>query len=220
MNFRHISRELNEICHRFSDLLIDVNHCAVGTSITWSNYISGIHNHVNYYYEYRWMIDYRQFSLLLDDGGALQFYYSFENDELRFSRQCYYPPPLDKVGDLREIDVEISLDDMLWVNIEADDTPSQYRAKHWSHIRLDFDSTATTHDPSHLQYSAVNSFRIPSDKVLSPFVFLDMVLRDFYPREHANYAAQAWYRGLLKRSARQGLASAVGRADAVRISCP
>ena len=220
MNRQHVSRELNQICQRFSDLLIDVNYCTVGNSVTWADYITGIHNHVNYYYEYRWIIDLRQFSLLLSDGGALQFYYRFQDDQVTSARQCYYPPPLDSVGDLREFDVEISLDDMLWVNIGADDTPPPYRAKHWSHIRLDFDSAVTTHDPSHFQYSAVNSFRIPSDKILSPFVFMDMILRDFYPTEHANYVGQTWYRGLLNGSARRGVASTIGRAQAVRIACP
>ena len=220
MNARDIRQELDEICRRFADLLIDVNYCVAGDSVTWSDYVSGIHNHVNYYYEYRWIIDYRQFSLLLIDGGAIQFHYRFEEGELRSSRQCYYPPPMENVGDLREIDIEISLDDMLWVDIGDGDERPSYRAKHWSHIRLDFDSKVDTHDPCHLQYSAVNSFRVPADKILSPFVFFDMILRGFYPAEQALYASKEWYSPLLTKSTRYGVASHVGRPEAVRISCP
>lgn len=220
MNAAGILRELNTLCMRLSKLIIDVNYCMVGNSITWSDYTSGIHNHVNYYYEYRWIIDHRQFSLLLTDGGALQFYYHFEGDELLSSRQCYYPPPLHGVEDYGELDLEMSLDDMLSVSIKADEAPPRYRAKYWSHIRMDFDSRATSHDPSHLQYSAANLFRIPVDKVLSPFVFVDMVLRDFYPNEHSDYSANPWYRGMLTESVRNGLASRVDRVEAVRIFCP
>jgi hypothetical protein len=220
MNLISISRELDILCKRLSNLIIDVNYCRVSDTITWAEYTSGVHNHVNYYYEYRWIIDNRQFSFLLPDGGALQFYYRFQENELLSSRQCYYPPPLHGIKDYGESDLEISLDDMLSVNIRSDEAPPPYRAKHWSHIRLDFDAKVMSHDPSHLQYSAVSLFRIPADKVLSPFVFLDMVLRDFYPDDHSEYLANEWYRGMLTESARNSLASRIGRLEAVRVSCP
>jgi hypothetical protein len=174
MNTTSVIRELDILCRRLSKLVIDVNYCRIGDAITWSDYIPGIHNHVNYYYEYRWIIDHRQFSLLLSDGGALQFYYGFEGDALVSARQCYHPSPLEGIADYTELDLDISLDDMLSVDIKGDEISPPYRAKHWSHIRLDFNARVATHDPSHLQFSAANLFRIPADKVLSPFIFIDM----------------------------------------------
>jgi hypothetical protein len=220
MRLNEVVEELKNICRRFSELIIDINYVTVDESITWDNYLSGLHNHVNYLYEYRWMIDNRQYSFLLSDGGALQFYYNFSGGELLSSRQCYYPPPFNgDIDDHRELDLAISLDDLLSVDGD-EEGGSPYRAKHWSHIRLDFDANVATHDPSHLQYSARNAFRIPADRVLYPLVFLDLILRDFYRAAHAEYASKTWYQPMLAQSARCGLASRVGRVEAIRISCP
>src|SRR5437764_23239 len=139
MNARDGLQELKNVSKRFAKLVIDVNFLATENAITWANYLPGTQNHVNYLYEYRSIIDYRQFSILLQDGGALQFYYRFGNGELVASRQCYYPPPFDQIDEGRDIDFEISLDDLFSAQLQGEGDepqhPIPYRARYWSHIR-------------------------------------------------------------------------------------
>jgi hypothetical protein len=220
--FDMLTADLEAVRSRLGRILLDSRYAMDGSTITWERYRTGIHNHVNYLHEYRWVIDERQYSFLLNDGGAVQLHYAFDTKNLVKARQCYYPSPFkmpDKIGDWPETD--LSLDELLAV---ADDSggsltkPAAIRATAWSHIRFDFDGSATSHDLAHLQYSAANTFRVPSGSVLSPFVFIDMILRSFYPSEHAKYESRAWYGPTLSNSNRCCINSPLVRPNAIRIA--
>lgn len=197
MTFEQAFRDLELIRTKLSgQFIIDDNvNTQHPATISWSGYQKGIHNHVNYMREYMDVIDNRQFSFLLEDGGAVQIYYQFEGEILRSARQCYFPNPVTLPssldGDWR--DLELTLDEVL----STDDTESPFRASSWSHVRFDYDADANSHDAAHLQHSAINNLRFPSNKIMTSSVFMDFILYNFYRSRYEVFSKKAWYEAML-----------------------
>lgn len=54
---------------------------------------------------------------------------------------------------------------------------NKYHLTNTSHIRMDYDAKVTSHDKFEIQYSSINSLRIPLKKIISPFLFMDFIAR-------------------------------------------
>lgn len=67
---------------------------------------------------------------------------------------------------------------------------SKYKHTNTSHLRVDYDSKVTTHHLCEIQVGAVNNLRLPINKVLLPFVFLDFVAKNVYPEEYKEIVAK------------------------------
>jgi hypothetical protein len=115
----------------------------------------------------------RSYSIKFVDGGVVQLSYFFEQEELKKHRLAYYPSPL--LRSFQECP-EDYLADQLFLEIVA-------RRIIPFPIRFDFDpSTASdvVHPVCHVTLGDVLGCRIPVSKGLTPRVFFDFVLRNFY----------------------------------------
>ncbi len=89
-----IERSLSDIVQGLQDHIIGNNICRKGNQISWNNYQSGIIKKIYYPFEYQKIIDEKQYSLLLDDLSAIQFFYDFNNEaKLISARLAIYPNP-------------------------------------------------------------------------------------------------------------------------------
>lgn len=60
----------------------------------------------------------------------------------------------------------------------------KYLLTNTSHIRFDYDHDVKSHNKFEIQYSSINSIRIPSNKLLSPFLFMDFIVRNEFPESY------------------------------------
>ncbi|WP_312556500.1 DUF2290 domain-containing protein [Empedobacter brevis] len=55
---------------------------------------------------------------------------------------------------------------------------TKYKHTNSSHIRIDYDSNVQTHNKCEIQIGAINEIRIPINKILSPIVFFDFIIKN------------------------------------------
>lgn len=55
---------------------------------------------------------------------------------------------------------------------------SKYKHTNSSHIRIDYDSKVESHNKCEIQVGAINEIRVPVDKVISPIVFFDFIIKN------------------------------------------
>jgi hypothetical protein len=128
----------------------------------------------------------RVFSVKLPDGALVQMMYLFKGQGLRQHRLAFFPSPY-----LEEFQKspEIYLQDEVFADIVARNIVS-------FPIRFDFDHGRThregeaNHPHSHLTLGQYQNCRIPVSAPLSPFRFVDFILRNFYHTAHIKYANQ------------------------------
>jgi len=121
--------------------------------------------------------------LKLPDGALIQMMYRFAGDELAQHRLAFFPSPY-----LEEFQnhPEIYLRDEIYADIVARNiVPFP--------IRFDFDGREGTHveldhPQSHLTLGQYQNCRIPVSRPLTPFRFLEFILRNFYHTAHRKYA--------------------------------
>ena len=157
---------------------IDMNQDGL---ISWFGYRPGMMRNAYYPMEYQQLIDTQQYSLLLSDGSFFQFYFSFEEQNLTAARLAYYPKPLSTIETQDDIfssaeealdREDITLYEHLYNWVELMDVGISSPAN-TSHIRFDYDPKAKSHCPSHLQFGAIQEFRIPADFVPQPLAFVE-----------------------------------------------
>lgn len=66
-----------------------------------------------------------------------------------------------------------SMENLLMARFDA-----KYKHTNSSHIRIDFDSKATSHNKCEIQVGAINQIRIPIDKIISPIIFFDFIVKN------------------------------------------
>lgn len=54
----------------------------------------------------------------------------------------------------------------------------KYKHTNSSHIRIDFDSKVETHNKCEIQVGAINQIRLPIDKIISPIIFFDFIIKN------------------------------------------
>lgn len=115
----------------------------------------------------------RAFNMRLIDGALVQFRYLFQNDSLIKHVLSFYPSP-----DLLEYqnEPEIYETDVLYAEVVKKDIVT-------TPIRFDFDTAAFkdyVHPVSHFTVGQYRNCRIPVISGLTPYRFLNFVLRAFY----------------------------------------
>lgn len=192
-----VNRALNDINKCFSSLLLETNFNLENDIVSWPNYTPGIPTALAYAAEYQRLIDKKQFSFLLMDSSFFQFYFKFKNNTIISARLAYYPAPVKISGafdDIAEV-AEHSGVDLL--------EELYFGAENWvergidiintSHLRLDYDSQASSHSPCHIQFGGINEMRLPSDDLINPFVFFEWICngtgKDFVKGHHYQHKA-------------------------------
>ena len=115
----------------------------------------------------------KNYNMKLIDGGLIQFMYSFEENELVKAKLAFFPSPslleYQNNPEIYEID-EIYAD---MINKKVVTVP----------IRFDYDSknfVSIHHSKSHLTLGQYENCRIPTYAPLTPNIFIDFILRNFY----------------------------------------
>jgi len=126
----------------------------------------------------------RQFNLCLLDGALIQFNYEFSGNRgsIKRHRLVYLPHPhLESFCENPDYEQEW-LDDLLFSDVKKD-SAIQFP------IRFDFDVNEEPfvegwHSYSHLTLGNVEGCRIPVQGPISPFRFIDFILRCFYSKKY------------------------------------
>jgi hypothetical protein len=125
----------------------------------------------------------RSYSIRLIDGGLLQLLYRFRDNELSAHRLAFFPSPdlleFQNNPDVYEMDEMYG--DVLARNVVT--TP----------LRFDFDPAAAVevdHPKSHLTIGQYRNCRIPVSGPLSPFMFVNFILRAFYNTAYRRYSSE------------------------------
>lgn len=175
-----ILRSLGGISRLHSSLLLTTNYCNDYDAISWPAYKPGIFAAMPYAVEYQKLVDDRQFSFLIRDKSFFQFYYKWDGETLKSARLAYYPSPLKISGAMDELLIaaeESGVDILEDMYLGAHSWAEQgIDLLNCSHLRLDYDSSATSHSQCHLQFAAINEFRIESKVLLNPFIFFEWVV--------------------------------------------
>lgn len=155
--------------------------------VGWRNYKTGIIKNTYYPLEYQWHVDNQQYSLILKDQSFFQFYYQFEKEELKKARLAYYPKPIVLNHEILEyyeaaeraesMEDQDMYEHMLGVIEQAE--LSDVYPTNTSHIRFDYDAKADSHSKSHIQYSSLESIRIPANFYPMPYAFVKLICRSF-----------------------------------------
>lgn len=185
MNFSAVKHDLENI-RRYLLPIIQADMISYDNyrkSVSWYRRQPGIYAKDYYPLEYQRLIDKRQYSLLLSDLSFFQFFYKFDgNDQLEAAKLSYYPSPIplsqrniDEVKDALLSSDPLDHDDFVYNHVERLDE-LEIDPINTSHLRFDFDSLVTSHEPSHLQFGGVNSLRVPANFYPMPIVFLEMVI--------------------------------------------
>ena len=126
--------------------------------------------------EYLEVLRSQRYSVVMFDGGILQFEYVLKPGEITWHRLCFYPCPVDYVRDERDerqfAEIVEELDrNALWTDVRLRGP-----------MRFDYHpkSVMDTHPASHLHMVNENC-RIPVRSAVPPHVFVEFVFSNFYP---------------------------------------
>ena len=124
----------------------------------------------------------RNFNMRLIDDALIQFRYQFRQDKLLKHVLAFYPSP-----DLLEYEnnPEIYEDDILYADIVMKDIVT-------TPVRFDFDEDNFedyVHPKSHFTIGQYKNCRIPVIAGLTPYRFLNFVLRAFYSTPYHHYCS-------------------------------
>lgn len=129
-----------------------------------------------YYDEiYKGIRDTRSFNIKLLDGALIIMQYEFSNEEIERSRLLFLPAP-DLIT--YQESFEIYENDEIYADI-------LYKQRVCFPIRFDFDKRDDVfkeleHPISHLTLGQYEHCRIPVSSALSPYQFIDFIIRNFY----------------------------------------
>ncbi|HEY0942600.1 MAG TPA: DUF2290 domain-containing protein [Steroidobacter sp.] len=127
----------------------------------------------------------RAYNVKMADGALLQMTYAFAGGDLQQHRLAFFPAPhLEEFQN----NPEIYMEDEIYADVVA-------RSIVPFPLRFDFDArdgvhVELTHPKSHLTLGQYENCRIPLSSALTPFWFVDFVLRNFYHTAFNKYAAQ------------------------------
>lgn len=117
----------------------------------------------------------KQFSVLLSDGGIVQYTYSTDSTRITFHRLVFFPCPI--LFEKEEVE-QLSIADLIE---NMSDAELVARTQLSAPMRFDFSPqhAAEDHSASHLHLRADS--RIPVSGPVSPSQFTRFVMRYFYP---------------------------------------
>ena len=80
----------------------------------------------------------------------------------------------------QEFNIEQNLDDLIVQKFNH-----KYEITNSSHIRIDY-SPVTSHHVCEIQIGAINNIRFPLDKIVSPFLFFDFIIKNIYRKSYSS----------------------------------
>lgn len=125
----------------------------------------------------------KNYNIKMIDGALIQLMYNFEGNELKKYRLAFFPSPnLEEFQNNNEIyETDELYADILDKNIVT--TP----------IRFDYDPNnhqVVEHPKSHLTIGQYKNCRIPINTAITPNIFMDFILRNFYNTSHSKFSSQ------------------------------
>ena len=132
---------------------------------------------------YEQLVAARAYNVKMLDGALIQMTYRFGAGELIYHRLAFFPAPhLEEFQN----NPEIYLTDELYADVVARNVVPVP-------LRFDYDATAgaeraATHPLSHLTLGQYRDCRIPVSAPVTPFRFIEFILRNFYHRAFAIHA--------------------------------
>ena len=169
-----VQQSLRRFCQVYAPQIIDRNERYTNSGVSWDRRTTGILRGEPYHSEYTRLVEDRDFSLLFSDRAFAQVLYVFDKNNLTCVRLAYFPRP-EYLRFPRERE-----DALLYDVSEFEETTEA----NTSHVRYDFDPEVESHSKSHLQFGAIQSFRLTTRRVLLPFLFLDAMRRFFAEKRH------------------------------------
>ena len=137
-----------------------------------SSQVSIASKNIQYNDIYHHFINRRAFNVKMLDGGLIQMMYKFVDRSLRMHRLAFFPAPhLEGF----EEDPSIYLNDEIFGDVVTRNiVPFPLRFDYCSEHCID-------HPKSHLTLGQHKNCRIPVTAPVTPFRFIDFILRHFYP---------------------------------------
>ncbi len=137
----------------------------------------------NYIDIYRHLTEIRAYNMMMLDGALVQFMYEFRHKELLRHRLAFFPAPLLEGF---QNDPDMYLRDETFGHIIA-------RRMVPFPFRFDYDASAKrhllrVHPKSHLTLGQYKDCRIPVSGPLTPFWFMDFILRNLYDTADKSYS--------------------------------
>ena len=129
---------------------------------------------------YEQMVDAQAYNVKMLDGALIQMMYRFSNEELKRHRLAFFPAPY-----LEEFQnsPEIYLMDEVYADVVARNiVPVPVR---FDYGTSENDDVSMTHPLSHLTLGQYQNCRIPVSAPVTPFRFVEFILRNFYHRAFA-----------------------------------
>ena len=123
----------------------------------------------------------RAYNAKMLDGALLQMMYRFDGDTLQRHRLAFFSAPhLEEFQN----NPDIYLEDEIYADVVAKNIVS-------FPLRFDYDirNHGLTHPKSHLSLGQYKGCRIPVSAPLTPFWFVDFILRNFYHTASSQYIA-------------------------------
>lgn len=208
MVFDEIMRDLESCRARFASAIVQtsIEPSSNKTNISWKNYTKGIDKSA-YPLMFQKLINNRQYSFLMETGDFFQFYFEFDKSAITKALLAFYPLPSGCWNGVPEAILEAGLDDAAMEL--TNDVSKDFLT--FSHIRIDYDPDVKSHSKAHLQYSAVNDFRIPLNKVPAPSVFMDFILsnHDKLTKTHCSLSSKTGYDAMLSAGKKMAFSSAL-----------
>ncbi len=125
------------------------------------------------------------YNLRMVDGALIQMMYRFQDGEIVAHRLAFFPSPdlLEFQNNAEIYELDEIYADIVMKNIVA------------APLRFDFDSSDDVfqeihHPRSHLTIGQYLNCRIPVSSPITPFAFLDFILRSFYNTAHRRFCTE------------------------------
>ena len=153
--------------------------------VTFRNavYVSGALKARTYDEIYHELAKQHAYTVKMLDGALIQMMYMFSNTDLQRHRLAFFPAPhLDEFQN----NPDIYLEDEIYADIiSKGNVPFpirfDYDARSHVHVKLE-------HPKSHLTLGQYKNCRIPVTAPMTPFWFIDFILRNFYHTAFTKYA--------------------------------
>jgi hypothetical protein len=132
---------------------------------------------------YQHLVQERAYNAKMPDGGLLQMMYVFVGEAVERHRLAFFPSPhLEEFQNNPEVYLEDAIyADVIGRNIVPFPVRFDYDSRDGVHHEL-------IHPKSHLTLGQYENCRIPVTAPMTPFWFIDFILRNFYHTAFGRYA--------------------------------